>query len=146
MPRHIIEGEFQSDKYPWCQRGFVPLKLTDPMAQPLLFAYAQIRRSRDWAFAEDLIKCLQAAGFPPSSEAAQGDDAPAPSASMDEQATASAQTDAGSDESIHHEASAEIDHQPAGDGQSDANDQEARSDAPTTQTAPAVQPTSLLGG
>lgn len=30
---HIdADGEFQSDKYPWCAPGFVPLKLTDPMA------------------------------------------------------------------------------------------------------------------
>lgn len=40
---HLIDGEFQSDKYPWCKRGFVPLKDSDPMAQPLLKLYAEKR-------------------------------------------------------------------------------------------------------
>ena len=56
---HINEdGEFQSDKYPWCQPGFVPLKLSDPMARSLLWAYAQRRRKVDEAFSLDLERCL----------------------------------------------------------------------------------------
>ena len=59
MGEHLIDGEFQSDKYPWCQRGFVPLKLTDPMAQPVLWEYAQARRAVDADFADDLEEALR---------------------------------------------------------------------------------------
>ena len=51
MGEHILDGEFQSDKYPWCEPGFVPLKLTDPMAQPVLWEYANVRRPVDAGFA-----------------------------------------------------------------------------------------------
>jgi len=57
------DGKFQSDKYPWCKAGFVPLKLTDPMAQPVLWAYANHRRSVDEEFAEDLHVCLRKEGY-----------------------------------------------------------------------------------
>lgn len=63
MGDHIIDGEFQSDKYPWCGRGFVPLKLTDKMAQDLLWEYAQRRRAVDPQFASDLETCLIAQGY-----------------------------------------------------------------------------------
>ncbi|MEE8464967.1 MAG: hypothetical protein V3S68_00720, partial [Dehalococcoidia bacterium] len=63
------EGEFQSDKYPWCAPGFVPLKLTDPMAHAPLMAYAQTRASEDLGFATDLMVCLAAQGFLPAVEA-----------------------------------------------------------------------------
>lgn len=56
---HInIAGEFQSDKYPWCAPGFVPLKITDPMAIDLLRTYARRRGSIDAGFREDLLKVL----------------------------------------------------------------------------------------
>ncbi len=65
MGEHLINGEFQSDKYPETPRGFVPLKLTDPMAQDLLWTYAQRRRSVDAEFAEDLEEGLILKGFKP---------------------------------------------------------------------------------
>ena len=63
MGNHLINGEFQSDKYPWCERGFVPLKVTDPMAQPMLQKYAEARRSVDLEFSDDLIEALEVAGY-----------------------------------------------------------------------------------
>lgn len=69
MSEHLINGEFQSDKYPSCPRGKVPLSVKDPTAQDLLWEYAQRRRSVDAEFAEDLEAALQAAlqaaGFVP---------------------------------------------------------------------------------
>jgi hypothetical protein len=65
MGAHIVRGEFQSDKYSWCAPGFVPLKLTDPMAQPLLWEYAAVRRSVDSEFSDDLEACLKKEGFAP---------------------------------------------------------------------------------
>lgn len=66
---HIVDGQFQSDKYPWCKPGFVPLKLTDPAAQPLLWQYAQSRRAIDAEFADDLETALKAAGYEPPCKA-----------------------------------------------------------------------------
>ena len=63
MGEHLIDGEFQSDKYPWCERGFVPLKLTDPMAQPYLWMYADARREVDSEFADDLQWALKLQGY-----------------------------------------------------------------------------------
>src|SRR5665213_3118379 len=60
---HLIDGEFQSDKYDWCKPGFVPLKLTDPMAQPVLATYAAARRSIDVGFSDDLIEGLRLKGY-----------------------------------------------------------------------------------
>lgn len=68
MGEHLVDGEFQSDKYTWCKPGFVPLKLTDPMAQPLLYAYAQLRAVVDQEFANDLITALELKGFAGSSK------------------------------------------------------------------------------
>ena len=65
MGEHLINGEFQSDKYPWCRRGFVPLKITDPMAQPVLWEYAQVRRTVDAEFSDDLCEALRLAGYQP---------------------------------------------------------------------------------
>ena len=48
------EGEFKSDKYEWCPPGFVPFKLADEMAQPFLWGYADVRRTVDQEFADDL--------------------------------------------------------------------------------------------
>jgi hypothetical protein len=60
---HLINGEFQSDKYPICPRGKVPLSCKDPTAQDLLWEYAQRRRAVDAEFATDLELALKTAGF-----------------------------------------------------------------------------------
>ena len=60
---HIIDGEFQSDKFPTCPRGKVPLSVKDPTAQDLLWTYAQRRGAVDAEFAADLETCLRAAGY-----------------------------------------------------------------------------------
>ncbi len=59
MGEHLIDGEFQSDKYPWCRRNFVPLKLTDPAARKVLKEYAELRRSVDPEFADDLLEAIR---------------------------------------------------------------------------------------
>ncbi len=63
MGSHIVNGQFQSDKYPTCPPGKVPISVKDPMAQALLWEYAQRRRVVDAEFADDLEAALQAAGF-----------------------------------------------------------------------------------
>lgn len=66
MGEHInADGQFQSDKYPWCRPGFVPLKITDRGAWMPLWDYAEQRRPIDAAFADDLQAALKAAGFEP---------------------------------------------------------------------------------
>jgi len=59
MGEHLINGQFQSDKYPWCLSGFVPLKLTDPNARLVLKVYAELRRSIDEEFSNDLIEAIR---------------------------------------------------------------------------------------
>src|SRR5678816_4510670 len=63
MGSHIIDGEFQSDKYPTTPRGKVPLSVKDPTAQDLLWEYAQRRRKIDAEFSEDLETALRSAGY-----------------------------------------------------------------------------------
>jgi hypothetical protein len=63
MSAHLIDGEFQSDKYPTCPRGKVPLSVKDPSAQDLLWQYAQRRREVDAEFSDDLEAALLAAGY-----------------------------------------------------------------------------------
>ena len=63
-----VTNEFQSDKYPWCPAGFVPLKVTDPMATTLLWAYADRRKSVDAEFTRDLNDALLAAAADDSRE------------------------------------------------------------------------------
>lgn len=63
MGTHLIDGEFQSDKYPTTPRGKVPLSVKDVTAQDLLWAYAQRRRSVDAEFANDLETALDRAGY-----------------------------------------------------------------------------------
>jgi len=65
MGDHIVDGEFQSDKYPTCPRGKVPLSVGDKTAQDLLWEYARRRRLVDEEFAEDLETCLRAKNFVP---------------------------------------------------------------------------------
>jgi hypothetical protein len=63
MGAHIVNGKFQSDKYPTCPPGKVPLSVEDPTAQDLLWEYAQRRRAVDAEFADDLEVALMAAGY-----------------------------------------------------------------------------------
>lgn len=63
---HIVDGEFQSDKYPTCPRGKVPLSVKDPTAQDLLWTYAQRRRSVDAEFSDDLEWALRSKGYEPA--------------------------------------------------------------------------------
>lgn len=64
MGSHINkDGQFQSDKYPTCPAGKVPLSVKDRTAQDLLWTYAQRRREVDPEFADDLEKALRAEGF-----------------------------------------------------------------------------------
>lgn len=60
---HLIDGEFQSDKYPTTPRGKVPLSCKDPTAQDLLWEYAKRRRAVDAEFSDDLEEALVLAGF-----------------------------------------------------------------------------------
>lgn len=69
MGTHLIENEFQSDKYPTTPRGKVPLSVKDVTAQDLLWEYAQRRRSVDAEFSDDLETALKAAGFVPGQAA-----------------------------------------------------------------------------
>ncbi len=57
-PHINMLGDFQSNKYPWCPPGFVPIKVDDPMANDLLRTYAARRAAIDKAFARDLLKVL----------------------------------------------------------------------------------------
>jgi hypothetical protein len=69
MGAHLIDGEFQSDKYPTTPRGKVPLSVKDKTAQDLLWEYAQRRRKVDAEFSDDLETALRDAGYkPPSNE------------------------------------------------------------------------------
>jgi len=63
MGVHIVDGEFQSDKYPTTPRGKVPLSVKDVTAQDLLWEYAQRRRKVDAEFSDDLETALKTAGF-----------------------------------------------------------------------------------
>lgn len=73
MGEHLIDGEFQSDKYPTTPRGKVPLSCKDQTAQDLLWEYAQRRRKVDAQFSDDLESALKIAGYTPG-RPAQGDE------------------------------------------------------------------------
>jgi hypothetical protein len=67
MGSHVNKGGlFQSDKYPTCPAGKFPMSTHDPMAQDLIWAYAQRRRAVDSELTEDLEACLRMAGFKPT--------------------------------------------------------------------------------
>jgi len=68
MGEHLIDGEFQSDKYPTTPRGKVPLSCKDPLAQDLLWAYAQRRRAVDAEFSADLEEALRLQGYDPATK------------------------------------------------------------------------------
>lgn len=65
MGAHLIDGKFQSDKYPTTPRGKVPLSVEDEAAQALLWEYAQRRRAVDAEFADDVERALELAGYSP---------------------------------------------------------------------------------
>lgn len=65
MGAHLIDGQFQSDKYPTTPRGKVPLSVKDATAQDLLWEYAQRRRPVDAEFSDDLETALRDAGYQP---------------------------------------------------------------------------------
>lgn len=65
MGAHLVNGKFQSDKYPTCPAGKVPLSVEDPTAQDLLWEYAQRRRAVDAEFSADLEAALFVAGYRP---------------------------------------------------------------------------------
>lgn len=65
MGAHLVNGKFQSDKYPTCPAGKVPLSVEDPTAQDLLWEYAQRRRAVDAEFSSDLEAALFVAGYRP---------------------------------------------------------------------------------
>ena len=65
MGVHLINSQFQSDKYPTTPRGKVPLSVKDTTAQDLLWEYAQRRRPVDAEFSDDLEEALKFAGFTP---------------------------------------------------------------------------------
>lgn len=64
MGAHITTGgQFQSDKYPTCPPGKVPLSVRDATAQDLLWEYAQRRESVDAEFSQDLRLALVQEGY-----------------------------------------------------------------------------------
>ena len=65
MGEHLIDGQFQSDKYPTTPRGFVPLSIKDKSAQDLLWEYAKRRYKKDKEFSADLFTALRFAGYAP---------------------------------------------------------------------------------
>ncbi len=66
MGSHLnADGEFQSDKYPTCPAGKVPLSVRDASAQDLLWTYAGRREVVDAEFSGDLREALIAAGYQP---------------------------------------------------------------------------------
>ena len=69
MGAHLVEVDgvitFQSDKYPGCPAGKVPLSVKDKTAQDLLWEYAQRRRKVDAEFADDLETVLRGHGYEP---------------------------------------------------------------------------------
>jgi hypothetical protein len=70
MGAHIDnEGRFQSDKHPTCPPDKVPLSLNDPLAQPLLWEYAEkfraANKDNDPEFADDVQARLRAVGYAP---------------------------------------------------------------------------------
>lgn len=56
-----LSGKFQSDKYSWCPAGYLPIKISDPDALDLMYAYASRREGVDREFARDLRQALRIA-------------------------------------------------------------------------------------
>ncbi len=68
MGEHLINGEFQSDKFPDTPRGLVPFKCSDVRAQDLLWEYSMRKASVDPEFSADLQQALRLQGYVPSKE------------------------------------------------------------------------------
>jgi hypothetical protein len=64
---HLVEGEFQSDKYPWVPRGFVLLNTKDKLAQgglrEVAARYERCAGAEQASFGRDLAKALANAGY-----------------------------------------------------------------------------------
>ena len=60
---YTINNEFLSDKFDWSEPGFLPLKISDEMAQDLSWEYAQRRRKVDPEFSRDLEDALIHEGY-----------------------------------------------------------------------------------
>lgn len=70
MGAHIDkDGRFQSDKHPTTPPDKVPLSVNDPLAQPLLWEYAEkfraANKDNDPEFADDVQARLRAVGYAP---------------------------------------------------------------------------------
>ena len=63
MGEHLIDGEFQSDKYPTCPRGLVPVGTSDRLGQDLLWQLAARYDTLDRDFADDLRQALRNHGY-----------------------------------------------------------------------------------
>jgi len=62
---HIIDGEWQSDRYPTAPRDTLPINLKDPRFQDLAWEYAERWREEDPAFTEELQAHLKSKGYSP---------------------------------------------------------------------------------
>lgn len=67
MGAHLVNGTFQSDKYPTTPAGKVPLSVKDPKAQPFLWDFAEGHREKDAEFTDDLQMALLLHGHAPKS-------------------------------------------------------------------------------
>jgi len=54
MGHHLTkDGDFKSDKYDWCRKGFFALKFSDPEARKAIRRYAYLTNDRE--LADDLV-------------------------------------------------------------------------------------------
>lgn len=67
MGAHLINGHFQSDKFPSTPSDLVPLSTYDKDAQDLLWLYADRHRTIDPEFSDDLQDALRLSGYEPDS-------------------------------------------------------------------------------
>ena len=67
MGSHLTNGKFKSDKYEGCPVGKVPLSIEDPLAQDLLWEYAERHRLEhkhaDAEFPDNVQQALRNVGF-----------------------------------------------------------------------------------
>lgn len=62
---HIVNGKWQSDRYPTAPPDTVPMLLTDPRWQDLIWEYAERWRKDDPEFTDELQAHLIRHGFRP---------------------------------------------------------------------------------
>ena len=66
MGEHLTpDGRFKSDKLEWCHEGYFALSFTDPLAQPLIWRYADSVDGIDPELARDLRHALRREGYDP---------------------------------------------------------------------------------